>query len=61
MYRLSFRRLANWKAVRLSPAGKVELYDLAEDIGEERDVAADHPEGLEQGQSQLQRRLDQAQ
>lgn len=44
-------RLGNWKGVRqnLAPKGKVaavvrtELYDLADDPGETRDVAAQHP------------------
>ena len=35
---------ANWKAVRLSPSAKLELYDLATDPAESRDVAADRPE-----------------
>ncbi len=35
---------ANWKAVRLSPAAKLELYDLATDPAEANDVAADRPE-----------------
>ena len=35
---------ANWKAVRLSPGAKLELYDLATDPAESRDVAADRPE-----------------
>jgi arylsulfatase A-like enzyme len=36
-------RMANWKAVRPAPDGPLELYDLAHDIGEQNDVAADHP------------------
>lgn len=38
-------RLGNWKAVR-SPmhTGAIELYDLAADIGEKNDLAANHPE-----------------
>lgn len=32
-----------WKAVRLAPDRAVELYDLREDPGETRDVAAAHP------------------
>lgn len=40
-------RMRNWKAVR-SPmfSGTTELYDLATDVGESRDVAAAHPEIL---------------
>jgi len=37
-------RTGNWKGVRLSPTGPIELYDLAQDIAEEHDVAAEHPE-----------------
>lgn len=36
-------RLGKWKGVRLDPQGPLELYDLAADIGETADVAADHP------------------
>ena len=35
-------RIGDWKAVRLGMDGPVELYNLAEDLGETRDVAADH-------------------
>lgn len=38
----------NWKAVRLDvvkkPGGPMELYDLSEDIGEENNIADDHPD-----------------
>ena len=37
-------RMRNWKGVRLSPTGPLELYDLSADLGEETNVAADHPE-----------------
>ena len=41
-------RQGNWKAVRLDaffhPDRQLELYDLASDPGETRDVAAEHPE-----------------
>ncbi|GAB6164912.1 arylsulfatase [Thermostilla marina] len=38
-------RWGDWKAIR-EPMfiGKIELYNLAEDIGEEHDLAAEHPE-----------------
>ena len=39
-------RWGNWKAVRNRGVDKFELYDLATDIGEEKNVAADHPEVL---------------
>ena len=40
-------RVGNWKAIRqdISTANQhVELYDLAEDVGEQHDVSASHPE-----------------
>ena len=37
-------RWKNWKAIRYTKANKTELYDLATDIGEEHNVAQDHPD-----------------
>jgi arylsulfatase A-like enzyme len=41
-------RLGSWKGVRLNaakaPNGPIELYDLAADLGEQRNVAEEHPE-----------------
>jgi arylsulfatase A-like enzyme len=41
-------RLGSWKGVRLNaakdPEGPIELYDLAADLGEQRNVAEEHPE-----------------
>jgi arylsulfatase A-like enzyme len=38
-------RMGKWKAVRQPMlTGKIELYDLTKDIGEEHDVAAEHPD-----------------
>jgi arylsulfatase A-like enzyme len=37
-------RFGDWKAVRLKPGGPVELYDLKADIGEQHNVAAQHPD-----------------
>jgi arylsulfatase A-like enzyme len=34
----------DWKAVKNSPDSPVELYNLASDIGEQNNVAAEHPE-----------------
>jgi arylsulfatase A-like enzyme len=42
-----FRQAVRWrefKAVRLAPGKPLELYNLAEDIGEKRDISAEHPE-----------------
>ena len=45
-------RMEKWKGVRLSPDAPVELYDLSEDIGEEHNVAQQHP-GLVKNIEQL--------
>jgi arylsulfatase A-like enzyme len=37
-------RMGNWKAVRLKPGLPLELYDLAADVGETKDVAAGNPD-----------------
>jgi arylsulfatase A-like enzyme len=37
-------RRRNYKAVRLAPGKPLELYDLAEDIGEQHDISAEYPE-----------------
>ena len=41
-------RLGDWKAYlpegHTNPEGRVELYDLATDIGEQNDLATDHPD-----------------
>jgi arylsulfatase A-like enzyme len=36
-------RMGSWKAVRLKRDAPLELYDLAADPGEQRDVAATNP------------------
>jgi arylsulfatase A-like enzyme len=36
-------RMDKWKAVRLAPSRPIELYDLSQDIGEERNIADQHP------------------
>ena len=41
-------RKGHWKAVRLSSGKTVELYDLSKDIGEQTDVADEHPEVVAQ-------------
>jgi arylsulfatase A len=40
-------RHGNWKAVRHGLDQPLELYDLASDVGEQQDVAAQHPEVVE--------------
>jgi len=37
-------RLGDWKAIRHAATGTVELYNLADDIGERKDVSAAHPD-----------------
>jgi arylsulfatase A-like enzyme len=37
-------RAGDWKAIRPSPGAPLQLFNLKEDAGEERDVAADHPD-----------------
>jgi arylsulfatase A-like enzyme len=37
-------RMGDWKAVRKSPDSPLELYDLKNDLGEQNDGAAKHPE-----------------
>jgi arylsulfatase A-like enzyme len=41
-------RMGDWKAIRLKvakdPNAPIRLYDLAKDIGETKDIAAQHPE-----------------
>jgi len=41
-------RLNNWKGIRLKPGRPIELYDLASDPGEQRNIASDHPAVVEQ-------------
>ena len=38
-------RFGDWKAIREPmKTGTIELFDLSEDVGEEKDVAGDHPD-----------------
>jgi len=39
-------RMGRWKAVRLRPNKKIQLYDLDKDIGEQNDIADANPEIL---------------
>ena len=37
-------RMGTWKGVRKTPSGPLELYDLPRDLGEENNVASEHPD-----------------
>jgi len=37
-------RMGDWKGIRLDTGAPIELYDLAKDIGEKNNVAAEHPD-----------------
>lgn len=37
-------RFGDWKAVRNGPAKPIELYDLATDLAESKDLAAEKPD-----------------
>ena len=41
-------RMGNWKAVRPKAKAPIELYDLDKDIAESKDIAAEHPQIVEQ-------------
>lgn len=41
-------RWRDWKALRLAPGDTLELYDLSWDVGETRNLAAQHPEVIQQ-------------
>jgi hypothetical protein len=47
-------RLDDWKAVRRTVDEPIELYDLASDIGETSNVAAEHPDVVSRIDSILQ-------
>ena len=36
--------MGKWKALRLKPGRKIELYDLDSDIAESKDLADEYPE-----------------
>jgi arylsulfatase A-like enzyme len=37
-------RMGDWKAARAKPNRKIELYNLKNDISEQRDIADEHPD-----------------
>jgi arylsulfatase A-like enzyme len=41
-------RIGKWKAIRLGRGGQLQLYDLEADIGEENDIADEHPDVVRQ-------------
>ena len=47
-------RMGDWKAVRLAPNAPLELYNLADDLSEQQDVSAAHPEIVERISEYLQ-------
>lgn len=46
-------RQGDWKLIERFEDGTVHLYNLAEDIGEQHDVAADHPQRVERMREKL--------
>jgi arylsulfatase A len=46
-------RMGEWKAVRPRPGAPLELYDLARDVGETKNVAARHPDVVAKIESYL--------
>jgi arylsulfatase A-like enzyme len=48
-------RKGKWKAVRLKPDQKTQLFDLTADVGERNDLATQHPEVLAQMEEILDR------
>ena len=46
-------RMGDWKAVRTRPSAPLELYDLRQDLAEQTDVAAQHPEVVSRIESYL--------
>jgi hypothetical protein len=48
--------MGQWKGIRLGRGSKLQLYDLQADLGEENDVADEHPDIVRQ----LERIMDTA-
>jgi len=47
-------RMGRWKALRLRPGAPLELYDLEDDPGERREIAAAHPDVVRKIEAYLQ-------
>ena len=47
-------RIGNWKAIRPGLSKPLQLFDLATDLGEERDVAAQQPDVVRKIESYLE-------
>jgi arylsulfatase A-like enzyme len=48
-------RFGQWKAIRSSPSAPLELYDLATDVGENKNLAAERPELVAQAEALMKR------
>ncbi len=46
-------RIDDWKAVRLGTKKPIQLFDMAKDVGEQNDVAAQHPDVVQRFESYL--------
>ncbi|MCF7676191.1 MAG: hypothetical protein K9N23_08250 [Akkermansiaceae bacterium] len=44
-------RWDDWKAVRNAPSRPIELYNLKTDVGETKDLAAEHPDLVKKAES----------
>jgi len=44
-------RMGKWKALRLKPDRKIQLFDLEADLGEQNDLATQHPEIVAQAEA----------
>ena len=54
---LSAVRKGDWKLVYRMQTGELELYDLSTDLGEQRNLAAEHPEKVKELAAELGSRL----
>ena len=47
-------RMGDWKAIRCKLGGPLELYDLAKDLGEAKNIADRHPDVIARIEAYLQ-------